>query len=411
MEGYIFYCRNFSDARLLREFSQTTNSAGCGELVSLITALLALALKSQGAGVVLFSGKLPNAASSGFKKASVLRPAALIAHLSVRNQPVVFAELAACSALHAEKTCVEKGIYTECLLLKQRYGAEIFFPLRAKSKLIGLLLLGEKQTGIAYARQDFTLMNIVSARVARLIAGTRKNRLIEVFPRENMLPTQENLHQAICDASHNLQTPLTIIKAGLGTLKREGIQSKNIVLIEQSVDALSQSIYDLLALAELENGCEMKAAKLDFSTLLVRVAEYFSAAAEKQNITISRAIYPNVLIRADESKIESAVANLISNAIKYIANEQHILISLAQRGQKAVLRIIDTGIGIDPDDAPHLFDRFYRSKKIASRIRGSGLGLSIAREIFNMHHGTISIQSRPRVGTMVTVILPLYGRG
>jgi signal transduction histidine kinase len=110
----------------------------------------------------------------------------------------------------------------------------------------------------------------------------------------------------------------------------------------------------------------------------------------------------------DEDQLKQVLVALLDNALKYTPYEGSILLSLTADERNAILKVSDSGIGISPDDAPHIFERFYRADRARSRDRGgSGLGLAIVQSIVQGHDGTIEVESIPGKGSTFTLRLPL----
>jgi signal transduction histidine kinase len=101
------------------------------------------------------------------------------------------------------------------------------------------------------------------------------------------------------------------------------------------------------------------------------------------------------------------LGNLLDNALKFSERDQPVVVSMDEdEGGNAVLCVRDDGVGIPPDDLPHVFERFYRGQNALAQAGGTGLGLAVARQIVEQHGGSVSIESRPGSGTSVTVRLP-----
>jgi signal transduction histidine kinase len=109
----------------------------------------------------------------------------------------------------------------------------------------------------------------------------------------------------------------------------------------------------------------------------------------------------------DPQRLGQVVSNLIGNAIKFTPSGGSVDVTLEETADGAEVRVVDTGVGIDPNELPMVFERFYRGAQAhESRAAGSGLGLSIVRSIVEMHNGRVAISSTPGVGTQVSVALP-----
>ena len=113
----------------------------------------------------------------------------------------------------------------------------------------------------------------------------------------------------------------------------------------------------------------------------------------------------------DQFRLERVLDNLIGNAVKYSPRGGEIVLGIAGDGDRAVLTVRDQGIGIPEADLPRVFERFHRGANVARRTRGSGIGLSGARQIVEQHGGTITVESQERLGSAFTVRLPLRTRG
>ena len=108
--------------------------------------------------------------------------------------------------------------------------------------------------------------------------------------------------------------------------------------------------------------------------------------------------------------MEELFSNLISNAVNYSPDGGEIVVSLAPTGDFLEVCVSDTGIGIEPEEIPKIFDKFYRIKDQRTRhVRGSGLGLAIVKGIVESHHGSVEVESRPGLGTTFRVLLPIGG--
>jgi signal transduction histidine kinase len=136
--------------------------------------------------------------------------------------------------------------------------------------------------------------------------------------------------------------------------------------------------------------------------------DHAAPMAERKGVTL-RAILPSepIVQPHDPPRLGQVLGNLIGNAIKFTPPGGHVEVSVEASDEGARFLVRDDGVGIDPDELEHVFDRFYRgTRRPEERAGGSGLGLAIARSIVDMHHGRVSITSTPDVGTEVLVTLP-----
>ncbi len=298
---------------------------------------------------------------------------------------------------------------------------EIVIPLFANDKLIGAFSLSKKLSGDAYTDRDIHLLQTFSHQAALALEKSKlyeqvidhtKNLERRVLERTSEIKElQENQAQVMMDISHGLQTPLTIVKGELDLLQNR-IQDTHVFgRLEKSIDRISKFIAAMLNLSRLETEANTdKKEKINISLLLEELLEYFTTLAEQKSISITSEVAKNIFVLGSRNRLEELITNLVSNAVKYIANERKITVTLEKEEKNAVLRISDTGIGIHKEELPNLFKRYYRSEEEHNTIQGTGLGLAICNKIVQNHHGRISITSTLGEGTTVEVMLPLIKR-
>ena len=218
------------------------------------------------------------------------------------------------------------------------------------------------------------------------------------------------------DASHELKTPLTIMRGEIeSALSNDSIDPQNEKLLEgllQQTHRLSAIVENLLLLSRADAGAlNLRKVAVDFSGLCQELAADAEILALRHNIIISSAIENEVQVLADEWYLRRLLLNLLDNAIKYNLYSGKVEILLAKSGDLASFRIANTGPEISEEHQTRIFERFYRTEDSrASEVVGSGLGLSICREIVLAHRGQIWME-RPRPGwTAFVVNLPLAVR-
>jgi len=218
----------------------------------------------------------------------------------------------------------------------------------------------------------------------------------------------------VANVSHELKTPLTLIKGYIETLEDKAISDtekagKFISIIKEHTNRLSNIIDDLLSLSELELSRDsVDKSEFDLKSLMDDIALGFGHAlvAKQQKLTIEPQ-GQNFKIKADRDKIEQVFVNLIDNAIKYTEDDGRIRVCLVQQNGEVVVTVEDNGIGIQEEHLDRVFERFYRVDKARSRqLGGTGLGLGIAKHIVLAHQGEIRIESDTSKGTKVFVTLP-----
>ena len=218
------------------------------------------------------------------------------------------------------------------------------------------------------------------------------------------------------DASHELKTPLTIMRGEIeSALSNESIDPQNEKLLEgllQQTHRLSAIVENLLLLSRADAGAlNLRKVAVDFSGLCQELAADAEILALRHKIIISSAIENEVQVLADEWYLRRLLLNLLDNAIKYNLYSGKVEIFLAKSGDLASFRIANTGPEISEEHQTRIFERFYRTEDSrASEVVGSGLGLSICREIVLAHQGQIWME-RTRPGWTVFVVnLPLAVR-
>ena len=218
--------------------------------------------------------------------------------------------------------------------------------------------------------------------------------------------------QFVADSSHELRSPLTVIRGNLDLLRRtHDPEERHSIerLIEDEAARMSRLVDNLLFLAQLgemeQAGAPLDRRPVELDSLLLTV--YQQARSMSSRHTILLGDEDAITIDGDRDQLQQLLLNLVDNAIKYTPPGGTIILSLRAEGDDALLEVKDTGIGIPPEDLPHIFDRFYRVDKARSRrIGGAGLGLSIVKGIATSHGGDVEVASTPGEGTTFLVRLP-----
>ena len=229
-----------------------------------------------------------------------------------------------------------------------------------------------------------------------------------------MLEALEQNHQALQrflgDASHQLRTPLTTIRANLDLAKRVEIPlaERQAILADAHDEAerMGRLIGDLLSLARAESGARLEFAPVELDAVLVESVRRQAQASPAVRMSVSH-VEP-ALIDGDRDRLRELFGILLDNAVRYTPNGGTVTAGIHARAGRAVVRIEDTGIGLDEADGDRLFERLYRGKRAREmRPSGTGLGLGIGRWIVESHAGTIQLANGVGGGTVATVDLPL----
>lgn len=212
--------------------------------------------------------------------------------------------------------------------------------------------------------------------------------------------------------AHDLRSPIARIR-GLAevtltnTPSVEEYQQMAASSIEEC-DRLLDMINTMLTISRTEAGMNPEeCAAMDLSVLVHDACELFQPLAEDKSIKLNLELNGEVQVHGDQRMLQRMVANLIDNAIKYTAAKGHVTVGLQISGdRRVVLTVADNGVGIDEQDLSKIFHRFFRGDQ--SRTKGgAGLGLSFVQAVVHAHGGDIQVQSKPHVGTLFTITLPL----
>jgi two-component system, OmpR family, sensor histidine kinase ArlS len=347
---------------------------------------------------------------------------------------------------------VEKG--TQRQTIRQKHGEEqmaiVRVPIQSKGQVVGTLEFGEKLVGLETGKD--LLLSILAfctilGAVLSLLGGRWLSNLI-MKPISNMINTMEDIEQSgvpkkiiiqhetkdelqklavtfnrmidkleanlekqrqfISDASHELKTPLTVIKSYADLLLRRGL--KNEVVAHDAIESIHSEATRIqkmterfLDLADTESGNRLETKFIHLVSLCENLFKQIKSAYKREiNLHYED---PAISVFADEGKLKQAIIILIDNAIKYSTDT--IDVYLKDKEQLTSITVKDYGIGIPAREIENVFERFYRVDKARSReTGGTGLGLSIAKNIMKQHQGEIIVKSSEGVGTEVELFLP-----
>jgi two-component system OmpR family sensor kinase len=229
------------------------------------------------------------------------------------------------------------------------------------------------------------------------------------------LESEQRMRQFLADASHELRTPLTSIRgyAELARMQRgkqsDGDDPANLDRIESEGTRMSRLIDDLLLLARTDQagdeGTVQVREYVEVDELLADVVSGARASFPARQIDLS--VSPGLALIGDPDQLHRAVRNLVNNAAVHTRADGPIGVRAVHDADDVLIQVADSGPGLSPQDAAHVFERFWRADKARTRVRGgSGLGMSIVSSIVGSHGGTVRFDSSVETGSTVTIRLP-----
>lgn len=243
-----------------------------------------------------------------------------------------------------------------------------------------------------------------------VLAGRAMGPIAQAFHRQE---------QFTSDASHELRTPLSILKSAYEVLNEESdklsdFYRKVLTKSEREIHHMSRLVDNLLVLARSDSGrIELAVYRFSLRSTINQVIEQVGAIAASHNVKLEWKVsqgvadQDNAIIEADEVRIRQLILILIENAIQYNRKGGKVVVKLDVNPLKTSFTVIDTGIGIEEEHLPRIFERFYRMDQARTRrSEGTGLGLAIAKQIVDAHHAKIEVWSTPQSGTTFRVSLP-----
>ena len=226
--------------------------------------------------------------------------------------------------------------------------------------------------------------------------------------KDELSKTEELQRDLMANVSHDLKTPLTMIKAYAELILDININDKekcknNLNIIIEEVNRLNNLVNDILTLTKVESNLDnLSKSEFDLINLIKRIVKQHNIYVIKDGYSIEF-IHDNIdklVINADKKKIEQVIYNLLNNALNYTGEDKKVIIKVEDDDKDYTIMVIDSGKGIDKKEIDHIFDRYYRSKKNHKRyVYGTGLGLSIVKNILLLHNYPYGVTSKKNKGT------------
>lgn len=249
----------------------------------------------------------------------------------------------------------------------------------------------------------------LTARVGLKRGPTEMRRLSRAFDRMfARLELSFNAErQFASDASHDLRTPITVILAECDRAKRKDKSPEDflasIAVIEEQGKHMSELVQQLLGLTRIQHGIDRYPMRRSDLSIFVESCCGEFMPHDSRGISLETDIKPGIEADFNPALMSRVVQNLLQNAYKYGRENGHILVSLEQRGGRALLRVRDDGIGIAPEDQDKIWQRFWQADASRGEDGGSGLGLAMVKEIAEFHGGRASVDSEPGKGSTFMV--------
>lgn len=298
----------------------------------------------------------------------------------------------------------ERGVQTKVMMTSQTVSSP---PMPMQTVYVGKDVTA-MYNGLEKATSALAALGVIAiifaAAIGYVLSGGAMQPIREAYERQR---------QFAADASHELRTPLAVVLASADLLRSDPTITspflKQVIEdVRDEVKKMTKLVSDLLTVARTDGkALQLKPVRMDIAAVARQTVRMMRAFAEKKDIAIKEMLPSHMEIYADEQKIRQLILILIDNAVKYTLDHGHIMVSivLSENG-RVHLSVADSGIGIAAEDQGRIFDRFYRVDKARSRrMGGNGLGLAIAREIVEAHHGTITLESEVGKGTIFHVYL------
>ena len=219
----------------------------------------------------------------------------------------------------------------------------------------------------------------------------------------------------VANVSHELRTPVTSLKGFAETLSEDSQISDEereafLTIILKESDRLQLLIQDLLELSKIEDEhFQLNTGAVDVAQITQETLELLQERAHKKDISVQFSTHGNTIALGDAARVKQMFVNIISNAIAYSPEKSRISVVVESVGNTVVFKTTDTGIGMEKEEIPRIFERFYRVDRARSRNSGgTGLGLAIVKHLTEAHNGHIEVESEPGVGTTFSIYLKAF---
>ncbi|MGE5596771.1 MAG: GAF domain-containing protein [Hyphomicrobiales bacterium] len=286
-------------------------------------------------------------------------------------------------------------------------------PLRARGRVFGAITFCTSEEGRRYTPAELALAEDIAHRAGLFIDNARLYG--EAQQREvELRRANDAKDEFLSMMSHELRTPLTVINGGARILRSRRTQLDEttrvsiIADIEQESDRLFRMVENLLTMAHIEFNNEVAIEPVLAQRMFERVIESFRLRRPERKVRLE--VEPGLrTLAAEPTYLEQVMRNLLSNADKYSPADSPIVVTVASvNGHEAEIRVMDRGVGVDPEETDRIFERFYRSERTSKLVGGSGVGLALCKRLVEAMSGRIWASPRAEGGLEVGFTLPLY---
>ncbi len=318
--------------------------------------------------------------------------------------------------------------------LLEKINVSVVIPLITGDKLHGVLLLGEKLSGQIFTEEDIQFLGIFGPVFAVAVENSKAYEEIKDFNRtlqeqvdkatselrlanDHLKELDKLKDEFVAIASHELRTPMNVIRGNLWLILNEhkNLSPEDEAKIKVSLDSaqhLISLVSDILDVSAIEGKrIKLNPSNIELKTLIEAHIEEMQTLAQQKNIKLECRIEgEKVNAYADPDKVKQVLTNLIGNAFKFTPGGGSITISAVIEGKNAKVSVADTGPGIKKDDLSKLFTKFGKLETSFSKsanATGVGLGLYISKNLIEMSHGEITIESEVGKGTTFSFTLPV----
>lgn len=302
------------------------------------------------------------------------------------------------------------------VLLRLNIQSVMVVPMQIKGRINGAISFMSCNAAVRYGEQEFSFAKDLANHIAVTLENTRLYDDVKANMKER-LRIDRKKDEFISIASHELKTPITVLKAYTQVLQqefeneRDARRANMVGNLNKQVDKLHNLVVDLLDMTKLDQDeLVFHFEEMDFNKLVADTVGEMQQTTRSHEIIMD--LKPCESIRADQNRLGQVIVNFLSNAIKYSPKSDKVIVATDCTDHKVILTVTDFGIGIPDTEHTNLFKRFFRGlSQDSDSFPGLGLGLYISAEIIKKHHGSISFSSKVGKGSVFQFEIPAITTG